>query len=394
MSSSPTVSALRITLAGALLASLAACGGGDDSADAAKKSSGSSSSSSASSSAFTEPGAPVLPARQVVNASAGTLDSLATRKVQVPATNGGVISVATTPLTDGTLTGVTSDDEKERTAPKDAQLVGVLLTMNDRGLATPNSYGSGSIEPEDKPYTVELTAGGKTTQLAKMKPIDMSNGKPMIVSVPKGGGATLTLTADGGKQVIKLDDGQRDDNASAGLPVETVVTVPVASTASCEEAPGKKATLPAMATTEGAAGCSVTWSLADHMDGAGWAPKDGTFLVAHVKAETPSVTYKKGDGLFDEEVYGGTERTVLSGSLGDKPLKVRAGEGSYDGVQFAAAPITKGTRPNRVDLTVTATKTPGFGADGFPAKLKVSMPTMLTGIDTTTTLKVGGRGTN
>lgn len=369
-------------IAGVAFASLAACGGGDD------KSSGEqakNSSSSSASLASVDPAAPVLNVGQVVNASGGDLDSIATRETRVPGLNGSALGVNTTEPTEGTMASVLSDDGKARTAPQDGRLVGISLTSRDVGLSTSNSSGSGTLDSGDTPYTIELDAGGKKTQLAQMKSSDLFAGKKLLVSIPKDGDAKLVLTADGGKQIVNLSDGKRDDAASAGVPVASVVTVPVASTKTCEDDPGQKATLPENVKLDGPVSCNVTWALADHVSGAGWAPKDRVFLVAQVIPRVPSATYKKGDGIFDSQTYSSTEHVTLTGSLGSQALKVLPND-QTGGPIFALAPIAKDTKPNKMTLKVIASNTTPLASDGFPTKVKMTLPTMLSGMDSTTTL--------
>lgn len=385
MSSTFITTSLRVAVAGALLVPLAACGGSNDSAgDSTSKAAKSSSSSS---SAVTDPNAPALPVGEVVEVS-GPLDGVATRSAEVAAANGNEMTVSTSPLTEGTLSAVTAKDGKARTAPKGGRLVAVGIAFKEGGLVQPSATGD-ELAAYTKPYEFSVEAGGKSTKVASMQEKDFYSGKQWIVSVPEGA-TSFTVSTDGGKQVVSLTDGKRDDKVSNGIAPGTTIPVPVASTQSCDEVPGAKDSLPAGSKMESSVGCDVQWQVVNHFEGQGWAKPGEALLAARIDVDVPSVQVTKAGASYAQFMYGSPDSIVLTGKLGASPLKVkRAGSEPSTSTFYVSAPITAASKPTKVDLNVAWSAKLLYGSDGTqPEKMKYSQATMLEGMDSTNTLVV------
>lgn len=391
MTHHPLYKPALIGTAALLCLTATACSSSDDKDSA---SGGSASTSASAAAASKDPNAPTLPLGQVVNVPQGgsTEASGQKRVADLPSLNGEALSVGTSELTTGTMPGTTADDGKARTAPDGGALLDISIVQKGQTppIGTRPGYGESSKQPIT--ITVEDKAG-KPTTIATIKYPATAN--HWLASVPKDA-ATLTLASDGGKQVIKLSDGTRDDAASNGLPLDQTLTAPITSATSCDAGTTPTKELSPGLTASEAMGCDTTWYAVDHYDGLGWAPKDKVWLIASVTPTSPQLIMKKGDGIFDEQNYNVVENVSITANLDGKKSTVVKSDGGGDTLNWGrrtllvATPISATDKPNKLSMNVTLTENvQGTQMTGFPSKVTATMPTSISGLDTTSTIKTG-----
>ena len=363
-----------------------ACSSGDGT-----KSTGKSETASLVSETVKDPNALTLPLGQVVNIPQGGagVESGQKRVVNLPGPNGGVLTVGTSQLTLGTMPGVTADDNKSRTAPVGGALLDFSIAEND--LLPP----IGTSNPDGAAYTKPITisvedASGKSTSLATVKASAIDN--HWLASVPKDA-KTLTISTDGGKQIITLSNGQRDDNNSNGLPLERTLTAPVTSASTCDAAPTPTGQVGTSLTVSEPMACTVNWHAVDHYEGIGWAPKGKVLLIATVTPSTPQLTFTKGDGFLNEQSYSRVEHVSVTATLDGKTANVISGDNSDSWGKrkfIVATPISATEKPTKLAIKITWTSN-AFGSQmtGFPSKVTGTLPATVSSLDSTTTIKTG-----
>ena len=340
-----------------------------------------------------DPNAPTLPLGQVVHIPEGgsTEASGQKRVVDVPGLNGEALSVGTSALTTGTMPGTTAEDGKGRTAPEGGAVLDISIAQKGETPPIGTRPGYAKASKQSITITVEDTAG-KTTQIATVK--TSATNTHWLASVPKDA-ATLTLSSDGGKQVVKLSDGTRDDAASNGLPLDEVLTAPVTSATTCDAAPAPATPPSGGVGPSEALGCDTAWYAVDHYDGLGWAPKDKVWLISTVTPKTPQLI-KQGNGEFDYQNYSTVENLSITATLDAKKSTVVKSDGGGDTLNWGrttylvATPIRATDKPNKLSMQVTVTANAmNTQMTGYPAKVTATLPASITSLDTSATIKTG-----
>ena len=322
-------------------------------------------------------------------------EQISGREVKVPGPNGSVLTITTTPVTTGTLSSVRAEDGKAYSAPTGKGLAAVSIVASQEGPT--DSDSKTGLARYDKPISVSVKAGAEESKITDLKASDLNggdmtstkSGKHWIVQVPQQGkGAKLVLATDGGEQIVDLTSGKRDDQNSNGLALDSKVTVPVASSSDCEDA--AKPTGTNGGTADDPFGCSVSWSLVDHVEGAGWAPKGKTFLVADIDPTLPGMTVD-GDEEYEQQTYGTPRNATISGTMGKEKSSRSHVENTDWNVRNAQLvfPISESTKPKKIDFTMKWKATSGYVSDGFPQSVQATAKGTISGVDTTETLTVG-----